>query len=266
MGAAAFVLERRSEAEARGVQPIAELLGTQLSNSAFHGTRLDVDHVAESVDSFVSDMESKWAFDRHAIAPNLAFYSHETYTPARGGSAQSEVKALRTTFGASADEVLITNTKGFTGHPMGVGIEDSSMMHGLLTGRFPPIANHQEHDPELGDLRLSPGGTIEGIEYGMRFGAGFGSQVALSLVRRWPVIGDRIDDARLLGWCRGQAGTDAVHLRVLHGHLVAYADPDERLHGGMEGSPWTPPRSPSVPRRHLLTLSRPRHQRPKSRG
>ena len=29
MGAAAFVLERRSEAEARGVQPIAELLGTQ---------------------------------------------------------------------------------------------------------------------------------------------------------------------------------------------------------------------------------------------
>ena len=251
MGAAAFVLERRSEAEARGVQPIAELLGTQLSNSAFHGTRLDVDHVAESVDSFVSDMESKWAFDRHAIAPNLAFYSHETYTPARGGSAQSEVKALRTTFGASADEVLITNTKGFTGHPMGVGIEDSSMMHGLLTGRFPPIANHQEHDPELGNLRLSPGGTIEGIEYGMRFGAGFGSQVALSLVRRWPVIGDRIDDARLLGWCRGQAGTDAVHLRVLHGHLVAYADPDERLHGGMEGSPWTPPavpvRAPAAP-------------------
>ena len=233
------MLERRSEAEARGVQPIAELLGTQLSNSAFHGTRLDVDHVAESVDSFVSDMESKWAFDRHAIAPNLAFYSHETYTPARGGSAQSEVKALRTTFGASADEVLITNTKGFTGHPMGVGIEDSSMMHGLLTGRFPPIANHQEHDPELGDLRLSPGGTIEGIEYGMRFGAGFGSQVALSLVRRWPVIGDRIDDARL--WVRGQ-GHRCGPLEGASRSSRGHADPDERLH--RDGACLDAPRGP----------------------
>ncbi|MGB0726642.1 MAG: beta-ketoacyl synthase N-terminal-like domain-containing protein, partial [Candidatus Poseidoniaceae archaeon] len=45
MGAAAFVVERNAEAAERGVQPYAELLGTRMANSAFHGTRLDVEHV-----------------------------------------------------------------------------------------------------------------------------------------------------------------------------------------------------------------------------
>ena len=99
MGAAAFVIEKNSHAEERGVQPIAELLGTTIANSAYHGTRLDVEHVAETVDNFITGMENQWGIDRHKIAPNTVFFSHETYTPARGGSAQSEVKALRSTFG-----------------------------------------------------------------------------------------------------------------------------------------------------------------------
>ncbi len=140
MGAAAFVVERQSEAQQRGVQPIAELLGTKVANSAYHGTRLDVDHVAQTVDAFISEIEQTWGLDRHVIAPQTVFFSHETYTPARGGSAQSEVKALRQTFGSSADKLVIANTKGFTGHPMGVGIEDASMFYGLMTGRIPPIA------------------------------------------------------------------------------------------------------------------------------
>ena len=97
MGAAAFVVERNAEAAERGVQPYAELLGTRMANSAFHGTRLDVDHVEQTVDSFVRQMEDTWGLDGHTMAPNTVFFSHETYTPARGGSAQSEVKALRTT-------------------------------------------------------------------------------------------------------------------------------------------------------------------------
>ena len=96
MGAAAFVVERHSEASVRGVQPIAEVLGAKISNSAYHGTRLDVEHVAHTVDSFMSKMEDEWGIDRHDIAPKLVFFSHETYTPARGGSAQSEVCLLYT--------------------------------------------------------------------------------------------------------------------------------------------------------------------------
>ena len=239
MGAAAFVVERHSEAQQRGVQPIAEFLGSTTANSAYHGTRLDVEHVGQVVNGFMTDMERRWGLDRHAMAPNTVFFSHETYTPARGGSAQSEVKALRDTFGDSTNRLVIANTKGFTGHPMAVGIEDASMFYGLKTRRIPPIANHKEKDPELGDLNLSTGGDYPELEYGLRFAAGFGSQIALSLMRRWPVEGDRIDGARLLAWARGLAGTDDVVMRVLQNKLVAYVDGENNLHGGIQGEPWT---------------------------
>ena len=238
MGAAAFVVERHSEAQQRGVQPIAEFLGSTTANSAYHGTRLDVEHVGQVVNGFITDMERRWGLDRHAMAPNTVFFSHETYTPARGGSAQSEVKALRDTFGDSTNKLVIANTKGFTGHPMAVGIEDASMFYGLKTRRIPPIANHREKDPELGDLNLSTGGDYPQLEYGLRFAAGFGSQIALSLMKRWPVEGDRIDGGRLLAWARGLAGTDDVVMRVLQNKLVAYVDGENNLHGGIQGEPW----------------------------
>ena len=238
MGAAAFVIEKNSQAQERGVQPIAELLGTTIANSAYHGTRLDVEHVAETVDNFVSSMESKWNLDRHKIAENTVFFSHETYTPARGGSAQSEVKALRSTFGDSADKLVIANTKGFTGHPMAVGIEDASMLYGMLTGRIPPIANHQENDPELGNLNLSKGGDYPNLEYGLRFGAGFGSQIALSLVRKWKIDGNRIDGKKFMNWIRSLANSDDVVMRVLDGKLVSYVDANNNLHGGIQGTEW----------------------------
>ena len=235
MGAAAFVVERKSESDARGVQPMAELLGTKISNSAYHGTRLDVEHVAETVNEFIGQMEHKWGIDRHHIAPDTVFFSHETYTPARGGSAQAEVKALRDTFGSSTDSIVIANTKGFTGHPMGVGIEDASMFYGLMTGRIPPIANHKEVDPELGDLNLSKGGEYSNLKYGMRFAAGFGSQIGLSLVRKFEFTGSRIDIKKLLAWNQSQAGTTELELRILKNKLVAYVDGENNLHGGIQG-------------------------------
>ena len=83
------------------------------------------------------------------------FVSHETYTPARGGSAAAEINALRAVFGADADRIVIANTKGFTGHPMGVGIEDVVAVKALETGIVPPVPNFKEADPELGELNLS---------------------------------------------------------------------------------------------------------------
>ena len=235
MGTASFVVERKSSADERGVQPIAELLGAKTANSAYHGTRLDVDHVAKTVDNFVGEMENRWGLDRHDIAKDLVFFSHETYTPARGGSAQSEVKALRQTFGKSTDSMVIANTKGFTGHPMGVGIEDASMFYGLLKKRIPPIANHKVMDEELGNLHLSKGGDYPGLKYGLRFAAGFGSQIGLSFVRAWPIEGERIDGQRLLAWCRSLAGSQDIQLRILDNKLVAYVDGDNNLHGGIQG-------------------------------
>ncbi|MCO5308806.1 MAG: acyltransferase domain-containing protein [Austwickia sp.] len=122
-GAAAVVVESAEAAAERGIQPIAEILGTVTANSAFHGTRLDVDHISGVMEALVREVEAR-GYDRHEIAPRTVFVSHETYTPARGGSAAAEIKALRDAFGAAADQIVITNTKGFTGHAMGAGIED----------------------------------------------------------------------------------------------------------------------------------------------
>ena len=40
------------------------------------------------------------------MARRMLFVSHETYTPARGGSASAEVKALRHVFGSDADKIV----------------------------------------------------------------------------------------------------------------------------------------------------------------
>ena len=89
----------------------------------------------------------------------MVFVSHETYTPARGGSASAEIHALRAVFGDAADQIVIANTKGLTGHAMGTGIEDVVAVKALETGCVPPVANFKEVDPELGPLNLSKGGA-----------------------------------------------------------------------------------------------------------
>ncbi|OBF53141.1 beta-ketoacyl synthase [Mycobacterium sp. 852002-53434_SCH5985345] len=185
MGAAAFVVESAESAAERGLQPICEVLGTVTANSAFHGTRLDVEHIGGVMEHLVAQAEAR-GVDRHAIAPNTVFVSHETYTPARGGSAAAEINALRRVFGSDADAVVITNTKGFTGHAMGAGIEDIVAIKSLETGLVPPVPNFKEPDPELGRLNLSVGGSYP-VQYALRLGAGFGSQIAMTLLRWTPV-------------------------------------------------------------------------------
>src|SRR6056297_672736 len=199
MGAAALVVERADSARARGVDPICEVLSGVTANSAFHGSRLDVDHICQVMERLVADAERRWGITRAEIARNGVFVSHETYTPARGGSAQAEVNALRTVFGADADSLVIANTKGFTGHAMGVGVEDVLAVKALETGIVPPIANVKEVDPELGVLNLSKGGVYP-IRYALRLGAGFGSQISMSLMRWAPTADGRHREPDELGF------------------------------------------------------------------
>jgi len=190
MGAAALVVESAAAARERGLSPIAEVLDTVTANSAFHGTRLDVDHIRGVMERLVADAEARWGVDRHALAQEMVFLSHETYTPARGGSAQAEVDALRHVFGPSADRIVVANTKGFTGHPMAVGIEDVVALKALETGVVPPVPNLKEIDPDLGSLNLSRGGAYP-VRYALRLGAGFGSQISMSLMRWVPAADGR---------------------------------------------------------------------------
>ena len=181
MGAAALVVESAEAARERGIQPICEVLSAVTANSAFHGTRLDVQHIGQVMEDLMSKAEARSGIRRHQIAPQTVFISHETYTPARGGSAAAEIHALRHVFGDSADKIVIANTKGFTGHAMAAGMEDVLAVKALETGVVPPVANFKEVDPELGALNLSKGGVYP-VQYALRLGAGFGSQISMSLL------------------------------------------------------------------------------------
>ena len=226
MGAAAIVVERADVARGRGITPICEVLSTVTANSAFHGTRLDVNHIRSLMNQVMEQAEQRWGIDRNAIASQTMFMSHETYTPARGGSAQAEVDALRFTFGDRADDIVVANTKGYTGHAMGTGIEDVVAIKSLETGLIPPVPNLKEPDPDLGFLNLSAGGTYP-VEYALRLGAGFGSQVSLSLVRRVPAPSGRraephelghdyriFDRGRFDSWLQRLSGYEAPSLEV----------------------------------------------------
>jgi acyl transferase domain-containing protein/acyl carrier protein/NAD(P)-dependent dehydrogenase (short-subunit alcohol dehydrogenase family) len=228
MGAAALVIESAEAAHERGLQPICEVLSAVTANSAFHGTRLDVQHISQVMEEVVAQAEKRCGIERHQIAPRTVFVSHETYTPARGGSASAEIHALRHVFGDSADQIVIANTKGFTGHAMATGIEDVVAIKSLETGCVPPVPNFREVDPELGVLNLSKGGNYP-VEYALRLGAGFGSQISMTLVRWVPTKDQVHHTADALGfryriadqdawdaWLKSVAGPHAPDLEVVN--------------------------------------------------
>ncbi|MGQ0534936.1 MAG: beta-ketoacyl synthase N-terminal-like domain-containing protein, partial [Methanobacteriota archaeon] len=214
MGAVGLVLEAAGAAEERGVRPAARLVATVVANSAFHGSRLDVDHIAGVVERFVAGIARTSGIPCEALARETVFVSHETYTPARGGSASAEVQALRRAFGPSgAPQVLVANTKGYTGHPMGAGIEDVLAVKTLEHGVLPAVPNLRDVDPEFADLSFARGGPHD-RRFVLRLAAGFGSQLALAFFEKGAPLGARIDAARHQSWLDGIAGRAGATVEV----------------------------------------------------
>jgi len=161
----------------------ARLLATQYSNSAFHGAALDRKHIASELKRFLTDVEFIHGINKAEIATHGVYFSHETSTHATAASscAGNECAALREVFGDELlSKLLILNTKGFTGHPMGVSFEDVTAVEVLMRQTVPPVSNYSVKDDYLGDLNISKGGPYA-CRYALRFAAGFGSQVAFAL-------------------------------------------------------------------------------------
>jgi 3-oxoacyl-(acyl-carrier-protein) synthase/NAD(P)-dependent dehydrogenase (short-subunit alcohol dehydrogenase family)/acyl carrier protein len=260
MGASAIVIESLESARERGVRPICQVMGSVVANSAYHGTRLDVSHIRLVMEKLISNVESEWGISRFQIAPETVFVSHETYTPARGGSASAEVFALRHVFKEAADQIVVANTKGATGHPMAVGIEDVVSVKILETGIVPPVPNFKEVDPELGPLNLSKGGAYP-VRYALRLGAGFGSQICMTLLR-WTPAPDggrrspsslgyqyRIEDpVAWNAWLKRLTGYGSPELEVVQRTLRAKDQgPTTRMENGTSTAT-AKPDTPSLPK------------------
>ena len=241
-GAVGMVIEDETLTRGRGMKPLARLLLTECANSAFHATRLDTEHVATVMSNFVKKIERIYGLKKEEMAPYTMFMSHETYTPARGGSASAEVKALRRAFGDAADKVVVSNVKGFTGHTMGASLEDVIAVRALNTGIIPPIANYKEPDPELAGINLSKGGHYD-LKYALRFAAGFGSHMAMAMTERvWKAGESRFEDQnRYNAWVKEVSGDPAAELEVVFNTLRVK---DKKTAGKPPAAPAAPVREP----------------------
>lgn len=134
-GASAILLESADRAAARGVRPLARLLGWASVSSALHMTSLrkDGEDIARSIRLALSD----------AAVPEAAvdlLDAHGTSTPLND---LSEAAAYREVFGPRVARMPVTAQKGVVGHALGASnlLEVAGVLSFLTDGRLAPIAN-----------------------------------------------------------------------------------------------------------------------------
>jgi len=142
-GAAVLVLEELEHANARGVTPIAEVIGYGSAADAFH-------MVAPAERGEGNQRAMRAALDRAGIGPEEVDYinAHGTSTPLND---RYESMAIEEVFGPHARELAISSTKSMTGHMMGAAgaFEGFVCVRAVQTGCLPPTINYRHPDPDL---------------------------------------------------------------------------------------------------------------------
>ncbi len=206
-GSIAFVVEKQHNAIRRGVEPIVYVLGTRLLNSAYHGTRMKKEHLKKEMEHFIAEIENRYQLDRSTIADSLLYIAHETYTPKKGCATEAELGTLSTTFKEHTNKILISNTKGMTGHMMGVCLEDAMAVKALQLGKIPPVVNLTEIEEKYKDLNFSQGEEKQ-LQYALRLAAGFGSQASFVLFKANEKK-QRINKAKYAQWLQELGGNES---------------------------------------------------------
>ena len=146
-GAAMFVLETREHAMARGAPIYAELLGFGMSADADDITAINPDGAARAMRSALTDAK---------VNPEDVDYvnAHGTGTALND---KGETAALRIAFGASAEHLAVSSSKGVLGHSLGAAgaLEFAATALALHHQTMPPTANFEERDPDC-DLDYVP--------------------------------------------------------------------------------------------------------------
>ena len=169
--AAAFFLARRSAGG--GLPVLARIAGLCLENSAHHGSRVDVAHVAEVIGRVAGEVAAAAGLSLAEFAEASVYVAHETFTR---HCSVAEVGALERVFGRAALRRLpIVGAKWLTGHCMAAGGEDALAI-AALSGRVAPATPAVELDPAFADLRLGQP-AASGFRFAMHLSLGFGSQV-----------------------------------------------------------------------------------------
>ena len=177
-GAAVLVLEERDRAVARGARILAEVLGTAVTNDAWHMTapRPDGGQAARCLTLALADAH---------VAPHEVEYvnAHGSSTPLND---KTETLAIRSAFGAHAPRLTVSGTKGYYGHPLGASgaIEAAVTALALARGWLPPTLNLSVRDPECDLDYLEGAGCERRARVAVSNSFGFGGINAAVVLRR----------------------------------------------------------------------------------
>ena len=178
-GAAMLILEELEHAKARGAEILGEVVG--------YGATCDAHHIT------APDPSGTWsaACMQQALAdaglkPEDVDYinAHGTSTPLNDSG---ETKAIRTTFGAHADKLMVSSTKSMTGHLLGAAgaLEAMFSILALKDGFVPATIHYQVADPAC-DLDIVPNqGRTADIRCAMSDSLGFGGHNTCLVFRKW---------------------------------------------------------------------------------
>ncbi|HKS46149.1 MAG TPA: beta-ketoacyl-[acyl-carrier-protein] synthase family protein [Amycolatopsis sp.] len=175
-GAAAVLLESPDHARRRGARVLGAVTGWGAASDAYHVARPHPEGAGLAI-------AVQQALRRAGGAPIDYVNAHGTATRHND---PAETCGLRTVFGAAADTVPVSSTKGVTGHLLEASgvVEFVITLLALMDGVLPPTAGFTEPDPEC-DLDYVPNRPRRaGLRRALTVNAAFGgANTALVLER-----------------------------------------------------------------------------------
>lgn len=177
-GSGILVLESLEHAQARGANIIAEIVGYGANSDAHHLT-------SPTPDGSGPAGSVKLALQDAGIQPSDIDYvnAHGTAT---GANDAAESKAMELVFGKN--NVLISSTKGMTGHLLGAAgaIEAIAAIGALVREQLPVNVGLTEQDPETTGVTLvNDENKFVAPEYVLSANYGFGGHNAAIIFKKW---------------------------------------------------------------------------------
>ena len=179
-GSGVLVLEALEHAEARGAEPLAELVG--------YGATADASHITLPAPGGIGAVRAaRRALAKAGMEPTEIDHlnAHATSTPEGD---KTELAAIRTIFGDHAPNVSVTANKSMLGHTLGAAgaIEAIVTIQTIRTGCVPPTLNLETPDPAAEGLDLTPGvARSREVRAAISNSFGFGGQNSALVFRRW---------------------------------------------------------------------------------
>lgn len=179
-GGGILVLEALEHAEARGAEPLAELVG--------YGATADASHITLPAPGGIGAVRAaRRALEKAGLTPGEVDHvnAHATSTPEGD---RAELKAIRTIFGDHAGAVSVTANKSMLGHTLGAAgaIEAIATILALRDGCVPPTINLDDPDEAGEGLDLTPGTAMgRPLRAAISNSFGFGGQNTALVFRRW---------------------------------------------------------------------------------